>query len=162
MTTLLEMTPAEQAFMAKRMPRRFAQLKADYQEHLAAKALKDAVENATQEAKRREVLERWKSVEKAKTSNIIRLGDIKTAYMALSTIRWVDIVSARRTRYLVDERHALMWLAIKHTKASYPVTAKWLGRSDHSTAWHGVKKVNDNFDDYAKLIESVERQIGIE
>jgi chromosomal replication initiation ATPase DnaA len=37
-----------------------------------------------------------------------------------------------------------------------------MGGRDHSTVLHGIAKVCANFYDYAKLIESVERQMRIE
>lgn len=159
MTTLADMTPQERAFMAKRMPRRYAQLRRTYDADVEAKQAREVVELALKEQKRRDAIDRWKPVNKREKVSFIRLNDIKRAYLRVTTVGWLAIVSPRRSQSIVKERHALMWLAKKHTSKSLPEIGRWLGGKDHSTVLHGIRKVESNLVNYSPLIVRIENQL---
>lgn len=167
MTTLAEMTPAERAFMARRMPRQFEKLKKldpDYR-----KAARTCTER-----KRREASERWVGVmAKVHIKNLAEAGlepkperrilfaTVKDAYEKVGKIRWNDVCSARRSKDFVHDRHVIMWLARKHTNYSLPRIGDYMGGRDHSTVLHGIRKVDGNLEHYRDLIERIERQMGV-
>lgn len=53
----------------------------------------------------------------------------------------VELVSHRRTNALVRPRQIIMYLAKKNTMLSLPQIGARLGRFDHTTVLHGVKKI---------------------
>jgi chromosomal replication initiator protein len=54
-------------------------------------------------------------------------------------VRWIDIVSARRTRNLLIPRFEVMWRARHETLMSLPQIGRQMGR-DHTTILYGVRK----------------------
>ena len=157
MTTYAQMTTYERTFMSKRFPTTFARLKA---EHEAV----DVQREAEIELKRREALKRWepaKPVEKPPMREFIRLKDVKMAYLPYTTCGWQCIIGPGRLPSMVKERHAIMWVARRFTRKSLPEIGRWLGR-DHSTVHHGIRKVDDNFEDYRELIGHIKRNLGVE
>ena len=53
----------------------------------------------------------------------------------------IDIVSERRTQNVVRPRQIAMWLAKTITTASLPEIGRRIGKRDHTTILHGVKKI---------------------
>jgi chromosomal replication initiator protein len=49
----------------------------------------------------------------------------------------------RRMAELVRARHITMWLLKTELNMSYVEIGKWFGTKDHTTAMHGVKKINE-------------------
>ena len=66
---------------------------------------------------------------------------IKQIVALAAEVAVIDLISARRQRRIVEARHVAMWLMRRYTPLSHPQIAQALGRSDHSTAMHGVRKV---------------------
>jgi chromosomal replication initiation ATPase DnaA len=52
-----------------------------------------------------------------------------------------DLLSTRRSAYIVRPRHIAMYLAKKLTLRSYPEIGRQLGGRDHSTIIHGARKI---------------------
>lgn len=53
----------------------------------------------------------------------------------------VDLLSARRTRNIVNPRHVAMFLASTMTPFSLPQIGRQLGGKDHTTVLHGVRRI---------------------
>lgn len=64
----------------------------------------------------------------------------------VSWVRQADIVSGRRHANLVKARQIVFWLAKTFTSFSYPQIAKRVGDRDHTTAMHGVRRVQSVID----------------
>lgn len=50
-----------------------------------------------------------------------------------------DMKGPSRTKHISHVRQEAMWEIRQCTKLSLPQIARLLGRTDHTTAWHGVK-----------------------
>lgn len=53
-----------------------------------------------------------------------------------------DLRGPRRTLHVVRARQIACWVMHKATDYSYPMIARTVGRSDHSTAIHAVKTID--------------------
>lgn len=53
------------------------------------------------------------------------------------------IRSASRNRAHVIPRHAAMWIARETTRLSFPVIGRAVGRRDHSSVMHGVRRMEE-------------------
>lgn len=53
----------------------------------------------------------------------------------------IDIQSARRTKRIALARHVAMYVARTLTTASYPEIGRRIGRRDHTTVIHGVRRI---------------------
>jgi len=56
-------------------------------------------------------------------------------------IALVDLVSARRTKEIVEPRQVAMWLARSMTPSSLPVIGRKFGNRDHTTVLHAFNKI---------------------
>lgn len=55
-------------------------------------------------------------------------------------ISFSEMISSRRAPHLVRARQEAMWHLREHTKLSYPQIAYILGKRDHTTIIHGIKR----------------------
>ena len=55
-------------------------------------------------------------------------------------ITLAELVSDRRSRHLARARQEAMWMLKRHTKLSYPQIGRILGKRDHTTILHGVRR----------------------
>lgn len=56
-------------------------------------------------------------------------------------VSYSDIMSARRTGYIIVPRHAAMYLAKKFTGKSLPEIGRRIGGRDHTTILHAVRRI---------------------
>ncbi|MBL8575096.1 MAG: hypothetical protein JNM13_15585 [Hyphomicrobiaceae bacterium] len=66
------------------------------------------------------------------------LGDVVCGYY---DVRWIDVVSARRTANVTHARQMLYWLARRQTTHGYPAIGAVLGGRDHTTILHGDRRI---------------------
>ncbi|MGI9463002.1 MAG: helix-turn-helix domain-containing protein, partial [Aestuariivirgaceae bacterium] len=74
---------------------------------------------------------------------------------------WSELISKRRSRDLARARQAGMYLLLTHTNMNLPQVGKLFGGRDHSTVVHARNKVTARPGDFADLIETIERQLGV-
>lgn len=55
-------------------------------------------------------------------------------------VSFSDMISQRREKHLVRARQHAMWEMKRHTSLSYPQIAHILGRRDHTTVLHGIRR----------------------
>jgi chromosomal replication initiation ATPase DnaA len=55
-------------------------------------------------------------------------------------LKFLDMISHRRSAHLVRARQHAMWEMREHTKLSYPAIGAMLGGRDHTTVLHGVRQ----------------------
>lgn len=110
---------------------------------------------AIREARRREVIDRvdaWRTrfrgvlvarrrlflapIELARPS----LASIAREVAEKHNVTLHDMKSARRQPWIVSARHEFFYRARNETPHSYPKIGEFLGRKDHSTVMHGVRK----------------------
>jgi Bacterial dnaA protein helix-turn-helix len=70
----------------------------------------------------------------------------------------VDLLSDRRTDNVVRPRHVIMYLAKALTTSSLPAIAHRLGKRDHTTVIHGVRKIEALLSKVGPLLEKDEFQ----
>lgn len=63
--------------------------------------------------------------------------------------------SENRRSHLVRPRHIAMYLARVDHGYSFPITARYFGRIDHTSAVHAVQKIAKSMDEYAADIAAV-------
>jgi hypothetical protein len=56
-------------------------------------------------------------------------------------VSWREIISPRRHANVALVRQIICWRLYNETSLSLPQVAKIVGKTDHSTAWHAVKKI---------------------
>lgn len=72
------------------------------------------------------------------------------------------VISKRRDESLVKARQIIMYLCRKHTDLSLDEIGKKLGKRDHTSVMSGISKVKnmiENDEQYAKMIEEIEREL---
>jgi hypothetical protein len=77
-------------------------------------------------------------------------------------ISTVDILSDRRTQDLVLPRHIAVYLMKELTLSSLPVIGKRLGRRDHTTILHALRKIRDRIasdESFAATVGLLRQQI---
>lgn len=74
----------------------------------------------------------------------------------------IEIVSPRRFYRLCEVRQCVMFLARKHTNLSLPKIGILLGKRDHTTVVHAVKKIGENFDKYRDFISNCELLLPVD
>lgn len=73
---------------------------------------------------------------------MISIRDIIRTVATVYQLEEAEIRSPSRYPELVWARHVAMWLAHELTAYSLPRIARGVGRSDHTTAMHGIARVN--------------------
>ena len=79
-------------------------------------------------------------------------------------LRKTDLRSKKRKRSLSLPRQIAMFLARKHTHASYPEIGTKFGGKDHSTVMHAVKKINEqkaHDPDLKTALDCLERKLEL-
>jgi chromosomal replication initiation ATPase DnaA len=71
----------------------------------------------------------------------VSMKDILDAVCRRFLVRHIDLIAARRTRALVIPRHVVFYLARSLTGKSLPEIGRHVGRRDHTTVLHGVKRI---------------------
>ena len=67
-----------------------------------------------------------------------------------------DLVSARRTRTIVQPRQIAMYLSKVLTPRSLPEIGRRFGNRDHTTVLHAVRKVDGMIDKEPQIAEDIE------
>lgn len=71
----------------------------------------------------------------------MRITSIVKAASEVFGVEPGEIIGPRRDQRFVVARHAAMYVARRHAGASYPDIGRRMGGRDHTTALHGVRKV---------------------
>jgi chromosomal replication initiation ATPase DnaA len=79
-------------------------------------------------------------------------AQIINAVARVTGVRVMEITSPRRAAKIMRSRHIAVWLCRKLTDCSYPQIGRALGGRDHSTIMHGVRKIDANYPEYARLV----------
>lgn len=70
------------------------------------------------------------------------------------------MITLRRTKRLAECRHVAMFLIRRHTKRSLPEIGLVMGRRDHTTVPHGVRRIAERLRGDPDLVERVGRIEG--
>ena len=68
------------------------------------------------------------------------LAAIQAAIISATGVDWERVRSNRRTPDLVLARRLGVFFARRHTDASFPTIAKWLGLKSHTSAMQGYNR----------------------
>lgn len=68
-------------------------------------------------------------------------------------VSWREIISPRRRANVALARQIICWRLYRETSLSLPQVAKIVGKKDHSTAWHAVKKIARMVENGALTVE---------
>lgn len=93
----------------------------------------------------------------------VTVSAVIEAVARVHNLRSVDLTGHRRSRSLANPRQIAMYLARKHTGASFPELGREFDR-DHSTIQHGCRKVDDELKsnpDLAAKIRLIEQTLGL-
>lgn len=90
-----------------------------------------------------------------------KLADILDAVRFVCDMGIKELISPRRDVRLVRARHIYFWIARKYTVHGFPTIARYCGDRDHSTAVHGVNKIDKNHAAYADDIQKVCEILGV-
>lgn len=72
-------------------------------------------------------------------------------------VNWKALSTPCRKQTKVDARHTYMYIAHTIIGRSLQKCANDVGRSDHTSTWHAIEKINHFYDIKDKLIYSVEK-----
>jgi hypothetical protein len=92
---------------------------------------------------------RWADRQKEEWFSIVaevgppRIEDIIRAVCKHFSVTRIDLLSARRTRRITGPRQVGYYLAKKLTKHSLPEIARRFGNRDHTSALHGIRKIEE-------------------
>jgi chromosomal replication initiator protein len=85
----------------------------------------------------------------------VNLQQILRAVCSYYSVKIDDVKGHRRTKDLVGPRHIAMYLIYDLTKTPYMSIGDFLGGRDHTTILHGVRKVEDELREVAKIKQDV-------
>ena len=105
------------------------------------------------------IIDSLMNVVRPRPSETVTMDAIIDALSEESGISRATMVSSKRISG--DYRHVGYYLARKWTPRSLPQISRAFGRSDHSTALYGIRKVSDNLPQYSKLIDVIEKRLGL-
>lgn len=95
-----------------------------------------------------EILEKqWADRQKVQWFSIVaevgppRIEDVIRAVCKYFSITKIDLISARRTRHITTPRQIGYYLSKTLTKSSLPEIGRRFGNRDHTSAHHGVHKI---------------------
>ncbi|MEM7072143.1 MAG: helix-turn-helix domain-containing protein, partial [Pseudomonadota bacterium] len=71
----------------------------------------------------------------------VTIAAIQRAVCAHYSVQLKDLLSARRSRAIVQPRHVAMYLARELTVRSFPEIGRMFGDRDHSTVYHAIKQI---------------------
>jgi chromosomal replication initiator protein len=95
------------------------------------------------------------SSESAILPRVIKLSSILVAVSNATAVNIREIISPRRSAYIVRARMVYFWIARKYTSRSLPQIGHSCGNRDHSTVMHGINKVERQMDGFAADIAKV-------
>jgi hypothetical protein len=61
---------------------------------------------------------------------------------SIAAVTPLDIRSDRRDKHVALARHIAMWIVRRETLMSYPHIGEAIGRRDHTTVIHGVRRID--------------------
>lgn len=91
-------------------------------------------------------------------------GKIIQATCEEAGLALAELKSEQRNRRVAWPRQAAWYLMSKHTELSYPMMARKLGKSDHTTVIHGVRAVEKRVrecEEYRALVDRIAERAGL-
>lgn len=73
---------------------------------------------------------------------IVNVRNIIAVVRRVCDVEHADIIGPWRHKQATRARHIVMWLAKRHTMTSLPQIGRWIGRRDHTTVLHGIRKID--------------------
>ena len=177
MITLSSMTVAEQAYMARRLPRTYRSM-LDRARASAAAGVREMRPGDRRRAqlagidRRRHaatVAQRLSCIPtRARTAPLAvgyfmtRDRKIREMLIAHTGFEWAELTSHSRAQNLVRARHAAMYLLLRHTHFNLLQVGALFGGRDHATVIHARDKVLAAPASFADIIEPIEHQLGVQ
>ena len=163
MNSLDTLTPSERRYWFKRMPSAFISIKSnDIQPEPETPPPPRRPRQSFNEPRHCLCkLLRMRANEKADNQKRIFIHDIINSLPRWTNVPVNDILSIRRPKSIVRARQIGMYLARKHTSRSLPEIGRRFGGKDHSTVLHAVRKIEANLEEYAEVIDQVEKSLGV-
>lgn len=177
MTTLSSMTLAEQAYMARRLPRTYRSM-VERARTRAAAGIREQRPGDRRRARltgfdrRRHTAAmglRLSSVNSRARSAPGSISYYETRYRRICELlidqtgfEWEQLISHGRIKELVSARQAAMYLLLKHTHLNLPQVGALFGGRDHTTVIHARDKVSADLRGFKDIINPNERQLGVQ
>lgn len=76
----------------------------------------------------------------------MRVRDIAHAVSFITGVSVTEIYSHRRAACIIEARHVCMWIARNFTLMSLPQIGRALGKRDHTSVLHAVRKIQSKVD----------------
>lgn len=89
------------------------------------------------------------------------LEDIARVVCAVHGVTRLELISPRRSHYIVDARQVFFWLAKHFTSVSFVQIGVWCGDRDHTTVMHGIGKIDRQFARYSQNINKCLSRLGV-
>lgn len=175
--SLSSMTVAEQAYMARRLPRTYRSMLVRSRASAAA-GVREPRPGDRRRARlcgidrprhRATVAQRLNSIPaRARTAPqavgyyMTRDRKIREMLVAHTGYEWAQLTSHSRVHDLVRARQAAMYLLLRHTHFNLPQVGALFGGRDHTTVIHARDKVAAAPADFADIIEPIEHQLGVQ
>jgi len=90
------------------------------------------------------------------------LEEIARAVRDVYDVKKLEFQSARRAKRITEARQVFFWLARRFTAHSFPIIANYAGGKDHSTAIHGMKKIDQQMDRFRGPIDIILFDLGLD
>lgn len=103
----------------------------------------------------------WKDVAFVPRQEVVTLADLSRTVCAVCNVTKEDFVSERRFKPAVEARQIFYWLARYYNSTSLPQIGRYVGRRDHSTVQHGVRKVDAEIDRFRTKIDLCLFDLGL-
>ena len=176
MITLSSMTLADQAYMARRLPRTYRSMleRATVSAAAGAREMRpgdrrrarlvsfDRRRHAGAMAQRlASIPARARSAPHAVGYYMTRSRKIRQLLVTRTGFDWTQMMSNSRAHQLVRARQAAMYLLLQHTHLNLPQVGALFGGRDHTTVIHARNKVLAAPASFADIIDPIERQLGV-
>ena len=177
MITLSSMTMAEQAYMARRLPRTYRSMLTRARARAAAgkremrpgdrrRARLTGIDRRRHSAAMAQRLDAMPARARAQPQAVgyymTRDRKIRQLLVTHSGFEWDQLTSHSRAQNLVRARQAAMYLLLRHTHLNLSQVGALFGGRDHTTVIHARARVLAAPASFADIIEPIERQLGVQ
>ena len=90
------------------------------------------------------------------------LEEIAKAVRGVYQVSLPEFRSPRRAQRIIQARQVFYWIARAFTSHSFPVIANYTGGKDHTTAMHGMRKIDQEFDQHRAAIQLICFDLGLD
>ena len=175
--SLIDMTNAERAYMARRLPRTYdvmckrlawqrahglAPVSQDDQRRQRLTAINRSRHRVAKACRLTRLEDRLRRLPAATGYYENRCRILTDLLCAETGYSWSSFTSTGRKQELAEARQVGMFLMLKHTHLNLPQVGALFGGRDHTTVLHARNKVMADPHQFSHIIDPIEKKLGVQ